>query len=181
MDLTINNVRFTYAFVFEPKLNKMSGKEEYFVRVLVPKSDTETLKVINKAIRDTATDKWGAKAEQVLKASKYPLHDGDDKDDEAYKGMYYFNAKSTRKPNVVDKFCNPIMDRDKFYSGCWGAFNGSIWAYDNAFGKGLSISLQNVMKTKEGEPLVSQGISAKEAFKAFADTSSDEEDLTGLL
>lgn len=181
MDLTINNVRFMYNFVFEPRLNKMNGKEEFFVRVLVPKSDKDTLKVISDTILEVAKGKWGAKAEQVLKSCRSPLMDGDARDDDAYKGMYYFNAKSDRKPNVVDKCCNPIMDKDEFYSGCWGAFNGNVWAYDNSYGKGISISLQNVMKTKDGEHLAGQGTTAQQAFKAFMDTSSDEEDLTGLL
>lgn len=181
-NLTVSGVRFMYNFVFEPRMNKMNGKEEYFVRVLVPKDNIEAIKAIKDAIHDVATDKWGAKADAMLKTMRVPLMDGDvnKAGDEVYKGMYYFNAKTTTKPSVVDLTCNPIMNKEDFYSGCWGAFNGQVWAYDNAYGKGISISLGNLMKMEDDEHIGGSGISAREAFAAFVPKQADN-GLDGLL
>lgn len=179
-NVTVDKVRFMYNFVFEPRLNKMNGKEEFFVRVLIPKTNKEAIKILNDAIHATASDKWGAKVEQMLKTVRLPLMDGDQKGDPNYAGMLYFNAKSDRKPTVVDISCKPIMRKEEFYSGCWGAFNGNVWAYDNAFGKGISIGLQNLMKTKDDEPIAS-GVSAQEVFGNIMQKASDTEDISGLM
>lgn len=177
MDMTISGVRFMYAFVFTPRPNKMNGKTQYSVRVLIPKSNKAALDRINSTIKQVATEKWGGKAEAMLATCRLPLIDGDTKGDPVYEGFYYFNAKSDNKPDVVDLHCEPILDPAGFYSGCWGAFNGSVWAYDNAFGKGISISLQNLMKMKDDTPMTST-VSAKQAFKGL---SADTDDITSYL
>lgn len=183
--LTINDVRFLYNFVFEPKLNKQNGKEEYFIRVLVPKTNKRAIEAIKQAVKEEAEDKWGnRKAEQILNSDRVPLHDGDikKKGDPIYEGMMYFNAKTNNRPNVVDIKLNPIMDKEEFYSGCWGAFNGTVWAYDNEYGKGLSISVDNLMKNnKDDDKLVGSGISAQQAFAGFADTSEADDEVNDLL
>ncbi len=81
-----NEVRLSYANLFKKK--SINGSEEkYSVSLIIPKSDTETVGLINQAIDQAITDgigKFGGKRPNKG-ALKLPLRDGDmEKDDQAY-------------------------------------------------------------------------------------------------
>ena len=153
-------VRFSYAHVFEPA--SFAGDEsnkKYSCAILIPKKDKKTLDKCRAAIE-------AAMANGKLKSLKdNPLRDGDDErpDDEAYAGMMYVNAKSTRKPQVVDANLDPIMDQDEFYSGCFGRASITFYNYEFGGKKGVAVALNNLQKTKDGERLAG-GSSAEEDF-----------------
>ena len=78
-----NEVRLSYANVWAPK--SINGSDEkYSVSIIIPKSDTETIGLINKAIDQAINDgiaKFGGKKPNKA-ALKLPLRDGDvEKDD----------------------------------------------------------------------------------------------------
>lgn len=115
-------VRFSYAHVWEP--DSINGSDpKYSVSILIPKSDTKTINMINKAIEAAKemgkSEKFGGKIPANL---KLPLRDGDEDrpDDEVYSGHYFVNANCKTKPGIVDKNCQPITDSTEFYSGCYG-------------------------------------------------------------
>ena len=92
-----NEVRLSYANIFEAK-SIQGGKPKYSVSLIIPKSDTETLAKIERAI-DAAIDagigKFGGKRPNKA-ALKLPLRDGDiERDDEAYANAMFVNANST--------------------------------------------------------------------------------------
>lgn len=90
-----NEVRLSYANVFTPK-SINGGDEKYSVSLIIPKSDTETIALINKAIDQAITDgvsKFGGKKPNKA-ALKLPLRDGIEKDDEAYEDAYFMTEKS---------------------------------------------------------------------------------------
>lgn len=177
-NITIVGVRFGYVKVFEPQINENTGKEEYSICVLIPKTNAKAISIVKKAIDEVLNDKkslskWGM--ENLVRGQiATPLKDGDESKDTIlhpeYKGMLYFNARSKNRPGVADIDKNPILNNEEFYSGCWGAFNGSVFAY-NADGKkkGISIGLNNVMKMHEGKPLTGR----QSIDEAFADVSDD--------
>lgn len=163
--VTIKNVRFSYVYVFEP--SKMSGK--YSVRVLVPKDNTEALNALKEAIEECkrnpkSLDTWknGGKVPGNLTAF---LRDGDVEfpDDPVYKNNYFFNSSNTSAPTVLDTRGKEITSPSEFYSGCFGAFNGSVFAYNSNGNRGISVSLDNLLKQSDGEKLTG-GQSAKTAF-----------------
>ena len=83
---------------------------KYSVSAIIPKSDTETIEKIKRAIEQAKKDsvsKWGGKVPANL---KLPLRDGDiDRpEDEAYADSYFFNANSKQAPQVVDKNVQPM-------------------------------------------------------------------------
>ena len=43
--------RISYAKIFSPEKNDLSGKDEYSCMVLIPKSDTKTVNAIKTAIK----------------------------------------------------------------------------------------------------------------------------------
>lgn len=96
-------VRPSYTNIFEA--NPIQGsKPKYSVSLIIPKSDTETLTKIERAIGaviDAGIGKFGG--ERLNKAAlKLPLHDGDvERDDEVYANAMFINANSTTPPQVV--------------------------------------------------------------------------------
>ena len=117
--------RASYATVWEPKPD-LSGNMKYSICLMIPKKDSETVKDILEAIEVAANKgvEKGKFAKAAIKNIKRPLRDGDaeyeagDRGPE-YKGMWFFNASSTRPIGLVDSHAKPLIDHDDFYSGCW--------------------------------------------------------------
>ena len=152
------------------------GDGKYMTNVLIPKSDKETIKAIEKAIekarQSAIMTKWNGKEPKKL---DMPLRDGDDKDDELYAGCYYINAKSNSKPGVVDKHCMSIMDEDDVYSGMWAVLSVTFYGYDVSGNRGIACGLNNVMKYKDDEHLGGRS-SADSDFKGL-EFDDDDDDL----
>jgi hypothetical protein len=166
-------VRFSYLHVFEPSAAQEGQEKKYSVSLLIPKTDTKTLKAIEKAVEEAIQEgkaKFGGKIPANL---KLPLRDGDDErpDDENYEGMMFVNATSKNKPGLVDEDVNPIMEKEDFYSGCYGRASVNFYAFNAAGNKGIACGLNNLQKLEDGDRL-SGGPSAEEDFSG-ADDGSD--------
>lgn len=160
-------VRFSYANVFEPTAMNEGDALKYNVCILIPKDDTKTLEKIDKAIKaaiELGKSKLANSQGKIPSNIKLPLRDGDEErsDDPAFEGMYFLNANSSRKPNVVDKDLNPILDKDEFYSGCYGRASINFYAF-NVSSKGIACGLNNLQKLSDGERLAG-GSSAEDDF-----------------
>jgi hypothetical protein len=156
-----NKVRAAYVSVFEKRLNELSGKEEYSLCILIPKSDKGVIEKINAAIKKTISDKWGQKIPPGL---KLPLRDGDaeGKGDD-FVGQYFMNLKSNTKPGIVDMNLNHIMSTDEFSSGDYCRVSISPYAYDNKANKGVAFGLNNIQVLQKGESM-SGRLSAEKEF-----------------
>ena len=164
------NTRLSYFHGWEP-VSINGGKERYSVSVLIPKSDTETLKALEVAV-DAAIEegiaKFGGKKPNKS-AIKLPLRDGDiERDDEAYKGYFFVNANSITAPQIVDKAVKPILDRDEVYSGCYARVSLNFYAFNSNGNKGVACGLGNIQKIKDGEPLGSRS-TASDDFTSLED------------
>jgi hypothetical protein len=152
--VTTGKVRLSYAHLFEP--HAIEGNEpKYSVSVIIPKTDTDTLKAVKEAVEQAKKDgvsKFGGKIPPTLKT---PLRDGDAErpDDEAYKNCYFLNASSKQKPGVVDKNVQPVLDQSEVYSGCYGRLTLNFYAFSASGNKGIAAGLGNVQKLEDGEPL----------------------------
>lgn len=148
-------VRFSYANVFEPKAINNS-EPKYSVSIIIPKSDKATINkiktAINKVKEEGKSAKWAGK---IPKNLKEPLRDGDidREDDEAYADSYFINCNSSRKPGVVDKNLNPIIDPDEFYSGCYGRASIMFFPYNSNGNIGIGAGINNIQKLSDGERL----------------------------
>jgi len=152
--------RVCYPTLLKPKLNDMNPatpKMEYSVDLLF-KKDSD-ISVIKNAVDKAVSEKWGAKKPVDLNT---PIKDGDAKRDKngdpvaAYAGCFYITLKNTRKPNVVDANVQPILSEDEIYGGCYGRASFTAYAYpklpDPRKKRGVSLSLVNFQKVKDGEP-----------------------------
>ena len=147
-------VRFSYVNVFEPK--SINGSDEkYSVSLLIDKRDTKTIEAIERAIeaaKQAGVAKFGGKIPPVL---KLPLRDGDAErpDDENYAGKMFVNANCKTKPGLIEKNGMEIIDTTEFYSGCYGKASVTFYAFNSNGNKGIACGLNNIMKTRDGEPL----------------------------
>ena len=147
-------VRFSYVNVFEPK--SINGSDEkYSVSLLIDKRDTKTIEAIERAIeaaKQAGVAKFGGKIPPML---KLPLRDGDTErpDDENYAGKMFVNAHCKTKPGLIEKNGMEIIDTTEFYSGCYGKASVTFYAFNSNGNKGIACGLNNIMKTRDGEPL----------------------------
>ena len=177
-NITTKKVRLSYAHLFTPVCAPGSDTAKYSVSVLIDKSDRETLSRIKAAVeqakKDGMTSKWGGKIPNKL---HLPLRDGDEDrpDDENYAGKYFFNCSANRKPGIVDRNMNEIIDPDEVYSGCYARVNVSFYPYDTNGNRGIAAGLNHVQKLADGERL-GGGVSVEAAF-ADDDDDWDDDDL----
>lgn len=176
MPITVNDVRLSYANLFQPKppFNNPMGDPKYSVTILVPKSNAAAMEAVNqditKAIEAGVISKWGGVRPPQPAIC---VHDGDGprpSDGSAFgeecRGCWVFTASSKQAPFVVDAQVQPIIDPTQVYSGMWANVNVTFFAYNNAGKKGIGCGLNGVQKIRDDTPLSSR-VTAQEAFQAI--------------
>lgn len=167
--------RWSYANVWDPK-SINGGAPKYSVSLIIPKSDTKTVKKIQTAIQAAYEEgqsklKGNGKSVPALSVLKTPLRDGDMEkpDDPAYADSYFINANSATAPGIVDADRNPIMERSEVYSGVYGRASINLYAFNSNGNKGIACGLNNLQKIRDGEPLGGKS-------RAEDDFETDEDD-----
>nr|DAI13743.1 MAG TPA: DNA helix destabilizing protein [Caudoviricetes sp.] len=165
--IVTGKVRFCYVNVFEPTAMNEGDTPKYNICILIPKDDAKTLEKINKAIeaaKQAGKAKLADKNGKIPSNLKLPLRDGDAEraDDPAFENCYFINANSNRKPSIVDHDLNPIMEKEEFYSGCYGRASINFYAF-SVSSKGIAAGLNNLQKLEDGEMLAG-GSTAEEDF-----------------
>jgi len=157
--ITGKDTRWSYANVWDPK--SINGSTPKFsVSLIIPKSDTTTLKKIKAAIEAAYLEgesklKGSGKSVPPLAALKSPLRDGDTErpDDPAYANAYFINANSATAPGIVDADRQPILTRSEVYSGVYGRASISFYAFNSNGNRGIACGLNNLQKFRDGESL----------------------------
>ena len=184
MKIQLKNVRLAFPTLFEAKAVNGEGKPAFSASFLI-KPDDGQVDAINKAIDSVAKEKWGAKAEAVLKQmraqDKTALHDGDIKSDyDGYAGHYYISARSSVRPLVIDADKSPLIEADgKPYGGCYVNASVEFWAQDNQYGKRINAKLRGVQFVRDGDAFGGGGGGA--SADEFDDVSSDFDDADDLV
>ncbi len=179
--LVTGKVRLSYEHIWEPASINDSD-EKYSVSLIIPKSDTKTVKDIQNAVEQAKQDgkaKFGGRIPANL---KLPLRDGDIErpDDEAYKDCYFINCNSKDKPQIVDKNVQPILDRNEVYSGCYARVSISLYPFNTNGNKGIACGLGNIQKIADGEPLGGR-TRAEDDFEAYDEEEIAEGDTRVVL
>ena len=157
--ITGPETRWSYANVWEPK-SINGGTPKYSVSLIIPKSDKQTVEKIKAAIDVAYKEgesklKGNGKAVPALSTLKTPLRDGDAErpDDPAYANAFFINANSATAPGIVDKTCQPILDRSEVYSGVYGRASINFFSFNSNGNRGIACALNNLQKIRDGEPL----------------------------
>lgn len=168
-------LRFSFVNVWVPTSFEDDGEKKYNVSLLIPKKDKKTVQAIEDAIeaeRKLLLEKLGvSKLPKHAKIAE--LRDGDEDypEDSTMEGMWYIRVSSKTKPGVVEKDPDTgkvieIIQPDEFYSGCYGkaSLNAYFYAPDKKPYLGVSLGLNNVMKTRDGDHLGGGRASAEQDF-----------------
>jgi hypothetical protein len=175
--VTTKKVRFSYVHVFEPTSMEEGGTKKYSAAILIPKSDKATVAAIQEAIK-LALEEGKSKHFGGATPKKWsnPLYDGDEEypDDEVYADHYFVRAKSIRRPVILGQDKELLVDKDDFYSGCYGRAVINFYAYGSGLpSKGVAVGLESAMKLEDGENLGGGGLSQADILAAYDDDDDD--------
>lgn len=183
-------VRFSYPHLFEP--SSVKGSEpKYGIQIIIDKNDEATYKALTTAYSNATENgkrEYGAKFKPSPffrpVGGQYGLlidcdEDPEKKDQEEYKGKYLMTLKSTKAPDVLAvETGRRKLDQEEgekvVYAGCYGKVTLSVYPYSNDFGTGVSASINNVLKVRDGEPF-SGRVSGEDDFADELSAMSDEE------
>jgi hypothetical protein len=159
--------RLSFVRLFEPVAMKDGDEPKYSVTAIIPKSDTKTIEAIKAAIQAAA--EAGAQKHfggRVPTNVNHTFKDGDTETDDLgelknikypeYAGSYYIRLSTKYRPKVLDINRQEILDPTEVYSGMYGKVSMTFFAYSGDGRRGVSAVLNNVLKTRDGEPLTSQ-------------------------
>ena len=175
----IFQARLSYVHLDKPWSGAEGNEPKYSVSCIIPKSDTETVAAIEKAIKaavdDGVTKIWKGKTPNVKASNfKYPLKDGDVErpDDEAYAGCMYLGANSKKAVPCFNRLQEKIAPED-VYSGCWALVQVGFFPFDQG-SKGVGCGLNAVLKVADDERLGGGEASASDFDGMGLDDDGDD-------
>lgn len=161
-------VRLSYVNVFEPKAFKEGQEPKYSLTILIPKTTPDGLKTI--ANIKAAIQKAAEKGAQKHFGGRVPtnvnntLKDGDTEVDDLgelkkikspeLEGHMYMRLSSKYPPKVLNLQRQEILNPLEVYSGMYGKVSLTTFAYSGDGRRGISAVLNNVLITRDGEPLI---------------------------
>lgn len=173
-------VRLSYAHLFEPYAANEDQDPKYSTVILIPKSDTKTLKALEQAQRAALENGKNSKFGGKIPAKwTNTLRDGDEEADlernPEYEGMMFMSVTAKTQPGIVDRQVQPILDSTEVYSGCYARVSINAFPFSVQGNKGVSFGLNHVQKLEDGEPLGGRS-RADDDFDAL-----DDEDDNSLI
>ena len=177
MLLKLKNVRIAFPAIFEAKTFEGTGDPAYSASFILEKGNPG-IKEAEATILAVAKEKWGAKADAVLKdlkaKDKTCLRDGDSKADyDGFPGNMYIAARNKSRPLVIDRDKSPLTQADgKPYGGAFVNANVDIWPQDNGFGKRINATLVGVQFSKDGDAFSGAAPGTPDDFETEEDDAS---------
>lgn len=183
MKVTIRNVRLAFPALFEPKAmaNEPADKATYSASfILDPVANKADIAALNAAVDAVAKEKWGAKADAVLKSIRAKgdvcLRDGDTKGEyDGFEGNMYISTRSRTRPLVIDRDKTPLTQADGIpYGGCFVNASVEVWAQDNNFGKRINCQVKGVQFYKDGDAFSGGGAASADDFDDLGVDESED-------
>lgn len=173
-------VRLSYVNLITPQVstdNNGQQVQKYNCTVLLPKSDTATKAKIDAAVEAAKQKGLQSKWSGVMPPRiDVPVRDGDGERPsdgmpygEECKGCWVINVSANRKPRIVDNALQDIIDPAEIYSGMYARVSVDFFPYFSQNKKGIGVSLCNVQKLADGEPLGGAPATPDEDFGALDD------------
>lgn len=173
----------SYPHLFEPNLPP-GATEPVYSCALVFEKGTD-LSELKKAALAAATEKFGNKAEALIRDGKLKMPFRTDAEDKGYPdGSVFMNVKNKSKPGIVSTYPGAdgkptsIDDPSAVYAGCKVRASLRAYAYDVSGNKGVAFSLGNLQKLADGDRLDGRK-RAEDEFEA--DLSAKPADIDDLL
>jgi hypothetical protein len=187
----LKDVRFGYVHIVEPTAATEGAEKKYNLVALIPKTGkhaeankAELDRVINQLKANVMAEpankgKLPKKFDVCLRDGDAPEHE--DKGDE-YRNHWFIGAKSATQPGLLSTQKDADgkykeLDRSELRSGDYGYVTINLYSYNKAGNTGIGAGLNNLMKTRDGEPLAGRA----SAQSDFADVEVDNDDDTDDL
>lgn len=177
--IILKNVRLSFAHLFKKETFKQTDGSvtvgKYAATLLLDKTEhKEAIEMLKAASRQAAIEKFGEG--KVPKSIVLPLKDGDTQDYDGYENQMYLKAASTRKPVIINKKKQNIVEEDEIiFSGDYVNVKIDFWVQDNAFGKKVNVNLQAIQFVREGERFGAAPVSIDD-FEVEASSDIEDED-----
>lgn len=171
-------IRLGYVHLIEPYSSSEDRDPKFSCMLIIPKSAKRTLSAI-KAAQQAAVEEQKAKfGGKIPKNLRTTLHDGDEEADleknPELEGCFFMNVSATRRPGLVDRDLNPILDPTEIYSGMYARVSMSAYCYNTQGNKGVTFGLENVQKVRDGEVLGGGASRAEDDFDVIEDDGEDD-------
>lgn len=148
----------SYPHLFTPAApNPLSEPVYSCSLVFPPGTDLSGLKA---AALEAAKERWGDKAEPLIKSGKVRLPFRTDAEEKGYPaGSIFINVKSKTRPGIVSRYAGPdgkpqrIENEEEVYPGCRVRASIRAFTYDTNGNRGVSFGLNNLQKLGDGERL----------------------------
>ncbi len=187
MKIKLTNVRLSFPDLWEAKQYQGQGPFNYRASFLFPKSGHPAKKLFDEAVKKVAAEKWGAKADTVMKGivsdkQKYCLIDGDTKEYDGYADSWAIAAtreKSTGRPDIRDTDGKTQLSAEagRPYAGCYVDAIVEIWPQDNKFGKAIRAQLIGMQYRGRGDAFSGGAVASDDDFEEITE-GADADDLS---
>jgi hypothetical protein len=155
--LMIEGARLAFPNLFKQRTNEKGEPGKFGALLIIPPTHP-AVKLLNAAFDAVAREKWGQKADVILKGlraqDRLALHDGSTKAQyDGFEGNLYISSSSDVRPTVIDRDRSPLSSEDgKPYAGSYVNASIEIWAQDNpAYGKRINAQLRGVQFLRDGD------------------------------
>ena len=176
MKILLKNVRLSFPSLFEKSkydANDPDDKAKYRAVFLIPKTDVETVTLINNAIKDAMGEKYHAKRVNIPKHN-WCLQDGDERDYDGYRGNWSLSTSNNRRPTVINRDKSPIIESDEIiYAGCYVNASVGIWILDINNNRRVCCNLHGVQFVRNGSPFGAGDVDSLEDFEALDALTSE--------
>lgn len=180
-------MRPSFVNIIEPRDFDDGKKPKYTMAIAIPKTEKTFLKELDAEVERVAKDKWTkipVKMQSVIRNGDEENEDGERPE---FANCVIFNCSSTRKPGIVVKkddaddrqaelpplpkledylFATGKDVEQVIYSGMECRASINVFAYEFQGRKGISVGLNNVMKTGDNEPYAG-GATAESDFSDY--------------
>ena len=171
----------SYPRLFAPEAQNEGDTPKYSCALVF--EDGTDLKSLKQAAVEAARERFGDKADNMIKGGKLRMPVRTDSVEKGYpEGSTFMNVRTTKKPGIVSIYPGPdgkplpIADEDEMYPGCVVRASLACYAYDTNGNRGVSFALNNLQKVAEGERLDGRA-KAEDEFDADMDAVADLSDL----
>jgi hypothetical protein len=163
----LSNVRLSFPALWQARTGPDANSKPSFQAafILDKKDNAKDIETVRATIAAIGKESFKGKL-----PPKVCLREGTEKGDvDGYgEGVMFINARSDKRPHVVDRDLSPLSEEDgKVYAGCYVNATVRLWAQDNQFGKRVNASLLGVQHVKDGERLSGGGVAAADDFEAI--------------
>jgi len=172
----------TWAWLFKPREGKKGRGPKYMTDIVFSPAALQTPEwaAMKQAAAAAAAEKFGDRLQGLITAEKFisPFWKNERKIDAAtgklpkgYEpGGMYITIKSQQRPGfrvtAPGGGLVPLTDENDIYPGCIVRASVDVWAYDDE-SKGVSFGLWNILKVRDGDPLVEGRGNPDDDFSAF--------------